>query len=78
MSHISENIQIPTPTKSQETPNKKRKRIEETVPRWFQEFSEKQNKILTEIKDAQISAVKVAEERNKILKTMVDAIINKK
>jgi len=35
----------------------------ETVPRWFQEFSEKQNKILTEIKDAQISAVKVAEER---------------
>ncbi|XP_033729792.1 uncharacterized protein LOC117318989 [Pecten maximus] len=55
----------------------KKKRKREEMPEWFRDFSEKQNNILTEIKDTQKKAVEVAAERNAILKSLTSAMLNK-
>ncbi|OWF40511.1 hypothetical protein KP79_PYT19050 [Mizuhopecten yessoensis] len=55
----------------------KRKRKREEMPDWFREFSDQQNKILSEMKETQQKAVRVAEDRNSILKSLAAALVKK-
>ncbi|WAR29082.1 hypothetical protein MAR_002650 [Mya arenaria] len=66
-------------TPGDQTPHtRKRRRVQQEPPEWFQAFRAEQNERMDRLEAANNSLIKIAQERNDILKTLVNHLTKNK